>query len=208
MSHYCPTLLFWVSSRFIFLDRLIKSSLEFRSPLSTGAAIAIRLHVLICAPLALSLVAAWNCISATRNALRSRKGSLICPETLLHNGITIPPPVLSKERSRFNCVLVMTHSRHDLLQISRTAVCSRTRKTSRKSENPSFPWGVFHLKSKLPFFSTLFSLQQIFSPPLQVWHRNTQHYILKYVGSLNNEKKDGILIMRIGEMGNQKHVMR
>lgn len=68
----------------------------------------------------------------------------------------------------------------------------QNRRNITKSENPGFPWGVFHLKSKLPFSPTLFFPQQIFSLPLQEWYINRQHYILKYIGSLNIEKKDGI----------------
>lgn len=96
VMYYCPTLLFWSLSRFIFLDRLIKSAPEFRSLWPTGAAIAIRFHVSISAPWAPPLSTASNCISATSNALRSKQGSLIRPETLHQNGITIPPLLLQK----------------------------------------------------------------------------------------------------------------
>lgn len=68
----------------------------------------------------------------------------------------------------------------------------QNRRNITKSENPIFPSCVFHLKSKLPSFPTLFFPRQIFSPPLQVWHTNRRHYILKYIGSLNIEKKNGI----------------
>lgn len=55
-----------------------------------------RFHVSISAPWAPPLSTASNCISATSNALRSKQGSLIRPETLHQNGITIPPLLLQK----------------------------------------------------------------------------------------------------------------
>lgn len=131
VMYYCPTLLFWSLSRFIFLGRLIKSAPEFRSLWPTGAAIAIRFHVSISAP--------WAPLSIDRIKLYIRHEQCFAFETGFtysswnvasewhHN----PPSPPSEERSRCKGVLTMIHS-HDLLNLSRTAIYSSTGKISRR----------------------------------------------------------------------------
>lgn len=88
-----------------------------------------------------------------------------------------PPPPPSEERSRCKGVLTMIHS-HDLLNLSRTAVCSSTEKISRRVEKPIFPWGVFHLRWLSPHFFSFFSFPSKYSHLYCInrHHLNSQIY--------------------------------
>lgn len=176
VMYYCPTLLFWSLSRFIFLGRLIKSAPQFRSLWPTGAAIAIRFHVSISAP--------WAPLSIDRIKLYIRHEQCFAFETgFTYSSWNVasewhhyPPSPPSEEWSRCKGVLTMIHS-HDLLNLSRTAVYSSKGKISRRLEKPIFPWGVFHLRWLSPHFFSFFFSQQIFSPLLhQETSLNSQIY--------------------------------